>query len=123
MESSVCPCAYDCESVGAEAVSDYSVGDPQGMVELPYAADAILGTFLLAWGARSMMIALLCAPAAAALDYDAIVVGGGLSGLWTARMLQEKANLSVAVVEARPYVGGRTQALKIDGATIDLKDL
>ena len=50
---------------------------------------------------------------------DAVVVGAGLAGLVAAAELEE-AGASVAVVEARPRVGGRVRSPVLDGATADL---
>lgn len=44
-------------------------------------------------------------------SYDAVVLGAGVSGLQAAHLLEE-AGLNVAVLEARPRVGGRVLTLK-----------
>lgn len=51
-------------------------------------------------------------------DFDVIVAGAGVSGLVAARRLVS-AGLNVAVVEARPQVGGRTMLTEAHGITID----
>jgi monoamine oxidase len=51
--------------------------------------------------------------------HDAIVVGGGLSGLWCARRLAD-AGAAVVVLEARPRVGGRLCNGTVGGAVVDL---
>ena len=53
------------------------------------------------------------------LDRDVVVVGAGPSGLTAARDLK-KAGLSVAVLEARDRVGGRTWTDTIDGAMLEI---
>ncbi len=53
------------------------------------------------------------------LDRDVVIVGAGPSGLTTARELK-KAGLSVAVLEARDRVGGRTWTDTIDGAMLEI---
>ncbi len=53
------------------------------------------------------------------LDRDVVVVGAGPSGLTAARQLK-KAGLSVAVLEARDRVGGRTWTDTIDGAMLEI---
>ena len=53
------------------------------------------------------------------LDRDVVVVGAGPSGLTAARELK-KAGLSVAVLEARDRVGGRTWTDTIDGAMLEI---
>ncbi|MDQ0680735.1 putrescine oxidase [Arthrobacter pascens] len=53
------------------------------------------------------------------LNRDVVVVGAGPSGLTAARELK-KAGLSVAVLEARDRVGGRTWTDTIDGAMLEI---
>jgi phytoene dehydrogenase-like protein len=43
---------------------------------------------------------------------DVIVIGSGVSGLYAAQALREKG-LSVVVVEAADYVGGRVKQTKV----------
>lgn len=54
-----------------------------------------------------------------ALTRDVVIVGAGPSGLSAAWRLQ-KAGFSVAVLEARDRVGGRTWTNQIDGATLEI---
>lgn len=51
--------------------------------------------------------------------YDAVVVGAGLSGLYAARELARRGR-SVAVLEARDRVGGRTWSHRLGHDTVDL---
>lgn len=52
-------------------------------------------------------------------EFDAVVVGAGLSGLSAAREL-ERAGLEVCVIEARDRPGGRTEVTEIAGVVVDL---
>ena len=56
---------------------------------------------------------------AEAREVDAVVVGAGLAGLTAARFLVT-TGMSVAVVEARDRVGGRTWSEPLGNATFDL---
>jgi putrescine oxidase len=53
------------------------------------------------------------------IERDVVVIGAGPSGLTAARELK-KAGHSVAVIEARDRVGGRTHTDVIDGAVIEV---
>jgi putrescine oxidase len=53
------------------------------------------------------------------MERDVVVIGAGPSGLSAARRLQQEG-LSVAVLEARDRVGGRTWTQTIDGATLEI---
>ncbi|MEE6169660.1 MULTISPECIES: flavin monoamine oxidase family protein [unclassified Mycolicibacterium] len=53
------------------------------------------------------------------IERDVVVIGAGVTGLTTARELKA-AGLTVAVLEARDRVGGRTWTDTIDGAMLEL---
>ncbi|GAA4662735.1 NAD(P)/FAD-dependent oxidoreductase [Arthrobacter cryoconiti] len=53
------------------------------------------------------------------IERDVVIIGAGPSGMSAARELR-KAGLSVAVVEARDRVGGRTWSNTIDGAWLEI---
>ena len=46
-------------------------------------------------------------------EFDVIVVGAGLSGLWTTYLLAIERKLKVKLLEARDRVGGRTKAVEV----------
>ena len=52
-------------------------------------------------------------------SYDAVVIGGGLSGLGVAGMLG-KAGKKVVLLERGGTLGGRAQSIEMDGYTLDL---
>ena len=52
-------------------------------------------------------------------QYDTIVIGAGVSGLTTARLLAQ-AGQRVLVLEARDRIGGRTWTDRSDGLVTDL---
>jgi len=53
------------------------------------------------------------------IERDVVIIGAGPSGMTAARELK-KAGLSVAVIEARDRVGGRTWSNTIDGAWLEI---
>ncbi|WP_104087310.1 NAD(P)/FAD-dependent oxidoreductase [Arthrobacter sp. GMC3] len=53
------------------------------------------------------------------IERDVVIIGAGPSGMTAARELK-KSGLSVAVVEARDRVGGRTWSNTIDGAWLEI---
>ena len=62
----------------------------------------------------------------AQLQFKAVVIGAGLSGLATARRILSKSAATseqrptILIVEARNRVGGRTETIEIDDAKIDV---
>ncbi|MGC7332195.1 flavin monoamine oxidase family protein, partial [Mycobacteroides abscessus] len=54
-----------------------------------------------------------------AVERDVVVIGAGISGLMTARRLVQ-AGHSVAVLEARDRVGGRTWSQIMDGEFFEI---
>ena len=50
----------------------------------------------------------------AAVEYDVVVIGAGLSGLEAARNIH-KSGLSVLVLEAKDLIGGKTRSVSNDG--------
>ena len=52
-------------------------------------------------------------------QFDTVVVGAGISGLTTARLLTD-AGQRVVVVEARDRIGGRVHTFRVDGRITDL---
>ncbi|MCW2815487.1 MAG: putrescine oxidase [Nocardioides sp.] len=61
----------------------------------------------------------MTAPSDAPLERDVVVVGAGPAGLMAARTLQA-AGLTVAVLEARDRVGGRTHSDHVEGAFLEV---
>lgn len=53
------------------------------------------------------------------IERDVVIIGAGPSGLTAAHELK-KAGVSVAVLEARDRVGGRTWSNTIDGAWLEI---
>ncbi|WP_414151522.1 FAD-dependent oxidoreductase [Acetobacterium carbinolicum] len=53
------------------------------------------------------------------MEYDAIIIGGGLSGL-TAASLLAKSRLKVVVIEKSYNPGGSCGIFKRNGATFDI---
>ena len=52
--------------------------------------------------------------------YDYVVVGAGVSGLYTAHELYKKyPSASICVLEATAYIGGRLHSIKYDGLIMD----
>ena len=48
--------------------------------------------------------------------YDYVVVGAGVSGLYTAHELYKKyPSASICVLEATAYIGGRLHSINYDG--------
>ena len=62
---------------------------------------------------------MLCHTAGVRDQFDTVVVGAGISGLTTARLLTD-AGQRVVVVEARDRIGGRVHTSRVDGRITDL---
>ena len=46
--------------------------------------------------------------------YDVLIVGGGISGLVAAKtLLQHDPEISIALLEAKPSLGGRIESLRV----------
>jgi monoamine oxidase len=58
-------------------------------------------------------------PASGTLQVDVAVVGAGFSGLAAAERLAGRG-LTIALVEAKNRIGGRTESISVDGAVLDL---
>jgi protoporphyrinogen oxidase len=53
-------------------------------------------------------------------ETDVLIIGGGLSGLNAARILsQELPEASIALIEARDRLGGRTNTIDINGELVE----
>ena len=50
--------------------------------------------------------------------FDVVIIGAGVSGLETARLITSRSSLSVAIVEARSRIGGRVWAQNISSTKI-----
>ena len=52
--------------------------------------------------------------------YDYLIVGAGISGLYTAyRLCKKYPNSKIAILEATSYIGGRLHSIKYDGLIMD----
>jgi len=51
--------------------------------------------------------------------YDVVVIGAGMAGVAAAAAVKH-ANMSVVILEARQYVGGRVHSVPFAGTTIEL---
>jgi len=52
------------------------------------------------------------------MNYDYIIIGGGLSGLYTAYNIKKKSNKTFIILEANNFIGGRTLEEKFNNQLI-----
>lgn len=80
-----------------------------------------MSTFRRAAAAAVVLCGCALAHQAEPEKVDVVIVGGGISGLWTAHQLKKHTNLSVVVLEGRDRVGGRL--FSVDPGSADAFDL